>query len=342
MEYRKQLQSLFPDPDFDQLYGFSALHKAVVGLGGYQLQNVINDQNTDINIADFMGWTSLHWAAQRGDVSTLETLIAHGADCDRLDNRGLTALGAASRTSIRCVDFLLSANADVRATRHISFTALHYAAGISGNLVEQLEIVQSLVHAGADIDALDEWNESPLTHTLGLKNLTVVGYLLEAGADIDIIDVGGNNALSFAAQYNFHSTIGLLLNKGADHVSKINRFCTFMHLVAEHADTQTLRLLARGSLKRRDINVKNQDKLIPMQLSWQREGLDAEWKEAFMEFLISIDQDYWHHEEPQEVESEGEGAGSRADNHDSDGDFEDALQFQPGLAGTIHAVERDG
>ena len=64
-----------------------------------------------------------------------------------------------------------------------------------------------------------------------------------------------------------------------------------MHLTAESADAESLRLLAYGRLQRRDINVKNNRGLTPFQVGLQRDGTDAEWKEAFGDFLKAIDKD---------------------------------------------------
>ena len=66
---------------------------------------------------------------------------------------------------------------------------------------------------------------------------------------------------------------------------------TFLHLVAESADTKTLKLFLGGSLKRRATNVKNKHSLTPLQVGLARKDVDAEWKAAFLDFLRAIDKD---------------------------------------------------
>ena len=64
-----------------------------------------------------------------------------------------------------------------------------------------------------------------------------------------------------------------------------------MHLVADQADIGTLQLLLGSRLKARDINVKNKEGLTPLQVGLKRKNVDAEWRDLFIQFLRSIDQD---------------------------------------------------
>lgn len=66
---------------------------------------------------------------------------------------------------------------------------------------------------------------------------------------------------------------------------------SLIHIAAESADINTLRLLTRGGLQRRNINIKNKAGLTPFQVGMQRGVTDAEWKEAFVDFLQAIDED---------------------------------------------------
>ena len=258
--WKEKLKLLFPNPDFEDMYGLSRLHKAVLGLEGFQLDSAVLE--TDINIPDSSGMTPLHWAAARADTSALEFLIAHGADCNCLTHHGVSALQQAARRSKDCVDILLAANADVGILDQSFYTALHYATEVDltmNSKVISVEIIPSLVNGGADIHAQTIAGHTPLMRALIYKNQTFANYLIQIGAGIGLFDILGNNALCWATRFNNHSTIDILLCKGLDHITRIEQYCTFMHLVAEYTDVQTLQLLARGGLTRRDFNVKNQD-----------------------------------------------------------------------------------
>ena len=71
---------------------------------------------------------------------------------------------------------------------------------------------------------------------------------------------------------------------------KHDQFGTLTHLAAQFADAETLRLLSKGKLQQRDINVKNNAGLSPLNIGLQRDDIDPEWREAFVDFLKSIDQ----------------------------------------------------
>ena len=111
-----------------------------------------------------------------------------------------------------------------------------------------------------------------------------------------------------------------------------------MHVAAESADAATLSLLARGGLQLRDINTKNLEGLTPIQVGLRRQDVDAEWREAFVEFLKAVDRDF-----PRASVAESRGFGFRGNGerptirveangsgviHDLDDEFEDAVEFQ--------------
>lgn len=223
---------------------------------------------------------------------------------------------------------LLAARADVRACNQESSSALHYAVSFRSEM-DSIEILQALVDAGADINAQNMFGETALMRALQRSRVTVANHLIEVGAALDLCDLSGNSALCWAIRFNSSSAVQHLLRKGADHTSKLDYYHTFIHLVAARANVKTLQLLAGGGLKRRDINVKNRDKLAPLQVSWQREDVDAEWREAFTAFLMSLDQDYTCGKYHDDIgEDDHEKASFRFGISSSDDEFEDALQFQ--------------
>lgn len=109
-----------------------------------------------------------------------------------------------------------------------------------------------------------------------------------------------------------------------------------MHLVAEFADLQTLRFLAKCGLKHRNINRTNKAGLASINIALQRSDIDSEWNQAFIDFLKSIDETQLH--EGKGRDAEGQGAeGSEAlpelmesgDEHPSSEDeFKDAAEYQ--------------
>ena len=269
------------------MYEFTPVHKAALGFHGYDLESSIH--TTDINQTDCGGRAPLHWALVRGVEATVKTLLDHGADCESETHFNKMPLSLSPTK--RCTELLLEAGANPRVKTAHSMTALHVQAWLIPE-PQHLGCIEALVAAGADINAQDASGRTSLDFAIEEGNEAIAKYLIEHGADLTIYDIRGNNALCWAVRCNRHSTVKLLLCNGQDHLPHLEMNTTFVHLVVESADVKTLRILAGGNLKRRDINVKNKAGLTPAQVGLHRENVDVEWKAAaLMEFLRSIDQD---------------------------------------------------
>ena len=282
--------SLFPKPDFDELYNFTPLHLAVLGLRNGSLDGILHDTEMHPDETDQIGRTALTWAALRGDHEALETLLAHGADCNKTDKIGNAPLSYAVRKCSRCTELLLQANANVQIKDAFDATLLHRATPFHTDESEALRVIKLLVEAGIDVNAARASGETALFFTSEINQRKVADYLLEQGADPAICSLSGANALCQAILRNSHSVIELLLDSGEDHIRPLDMHGTLMHLAAEFIDTEGLRLLT-GRLRRRDITVRNKDGLSPYQLGMQRMAVDTEWQNAFWDFLKSIDKD---------------------------------------------------
>eukprot|EP01052_Picozoa_sp_SAG31_P017551 SAG31_NODE_1204_length_9412_cov_3.727585_8_plen_554_part_00 len=77
---------------------------------------------------DANGRTPLHAAAEGGSESTMELLLANGADVNALDNSATSALMlAAAEAPVRCLEMLLAHGATCEAASARTGTALHWA-----------------------------------------------------------------------------------------------------------------------------------------------------------------------------------------------------------------------
>lgn len=97
----------------------------------------------------YSGQTALMVAAEHGQDKICETLIANGANVDKVDRYGRSALHFAARFGhIECCKVLIGANArdDLRATLLGNETALEFARAKS-----QLEIVKLLMYGQKEI-----------------------------------------------------------------------------------------------------------------------------------------------------------------------------------------------
>ena len=324
-QLRDALRSLFPQPDFDDLFGFSPLHKTVLGFAGYYWPTTCNAEN--LNAVDYDGQTPLYWAIKMGICKTTERLLAAGADYNKVDNVRKCPLHMAIHACLHCMELLLRAGADVDARNQHSSTVLHYAAAANA-AYKPLNFTVTLVDAGAEINAENQDGRTALDYALEEGNQDVAEYLIKRGADPDLRDRLGNNALCWATRGNCHSVIELLLHAGQDHCQHIQRIRTFMHLAAEAADVKTLQLLAHGCLKRRDINIKNEDGMTPIQVAIHRTDVDAEWREAFVNFLKAVDEDEPQGQKVTELQDASNKLGTAASSTSLEEEFEDAVEAQ--------------
>lgn len=130
-------------------------------------------------------------AARRGKVEQLRALLDDGANIERKNNHGHTALvQAAGCGRSECVQLLLDRGADVNAGRRVS--ALAYAS-LNGHM----ECIRILLDYGADIDLPSYYGMTPLMCACFHGRNECVALLLERGADTTVIDSDGQTVASY-------------------------------------------------------------------------------------------------------------------------------------------------
>jgi ankyrin repeat protein len=111
--------------------------------------------NDVVHAVDNRGNTPLHWAY--GSDSAVRVLVELGADIDRQDNDGWTALHyAAASTQSSCVDLLIALGADVNLIDRWGTTASRRAADR-----QRPASLCAVVAAGGDLDQPDSKGETP-------------------------------------------------------------------------------------------------------------------------------------------------------------------------------------
>jgi len=91
-------------------------------------------------------------------------------------------------------------------------TPLHLAA----NFKSSTTVVSTLVHAGANVDALDSWQRSPL-HSASWWNPAVAPVLIGAGCKVNLLNKWQYSPLFFAAKGSKdQSAVEALMRAGAD------------------------------------------------------------------------------------------------------------------------------
>lgn len=141
-------------------------------------------QGLDVNAAQADGMAPLHWAAQRGDLSTAQVLVYAGARVDALTRNGnYTPLHLAARAGRAALVKLLLANgADpLAATSTGGATALHFAAGHG-----DAETVRALLDKKVPVDVRETaWGQTPLMWAAAYNRVSAIDALIKAGAGLE-------------------------------------------------------------------------------------------------------------------------------------------------------------
>ena len=125
------------------------------------------------------------------------------------------------------------------------------------------EIVEVLVNHGANVDARDIWDASPLHHAAaGNMDSRVVRLLLEGGASVDAPIKDGWTPLHMAASFNSNPAISeLLIDYGADMETRTTVVGTPLHHAAMNWNPEVSELLLK---KGADIEARDDEMMTPL------------------------------------------------------------------------------
>ena len=148
---------------------------------------------------------------------SVRDLLQKGASPDATDDSGMTALGwAADKGHTRIFMQLIDAGADANLPTEGSTPLCSVISGEAGP-GETLKMVEILLRAGADPNATDRRQRTPLClaayHDVGLDAMKA---LLDAGADANITDDRVRVPLYWAERSGQPDVARLLILRGAD------------------------------------------------------------------------------------------------------------------------------
>lgn len=155
--------------------------------------------------------TELIVAVKAGDGAAVRRLLAAGADVDTRDGDGATLLMLAAHAGdLPMVKLLIEGGADVKASDERGWSALAKAVYNSELKRGFADVAQTLIDAGADIEAAIGYGVRPLMLAAGYGEAEVVATLLNAGADVRACNEGGYTALMMVKQKNYVDVINML------------------------------------------------------------------------------------------------------------------------------------
>ena len=167
--------------------------------------NYLLDQGADVNLQQESGYTALHFAAAKGYFNALKCLMKNGADVNARDKNPYRTplMLACESVNKEAIDSIYEKYRDQAAKCY--FKALKH-----------------LMKNGADVDAQDENNDTPLM-------LACEGVNKKAIED-SVYKNSGHDVTSSA--YNYFDAVSLLIDQGADVNLQDNSGYSALHFAA--------------------------------------------------------------------------------------------------------------
>lgn len=250
--------------------GKTALHLAATSysLGADTVTDYLCEKGVDVNFQDYKGNTALMDAAQKTNISTINTLIDWGADTTIYNNAGHNALHIAvlaNRTGPCRV--LCENGVDPNGLDYEYKTPLHMCAQNDLDMIGEI-----LVEYGADLEAKDPEGYLPLHYAAVASNLKALEMLLQCGANPDAKDRQDWAVLHYAANNNLLEVGNILCDADADINLKDRDGDRPLHVaIAKHHQPMVELFCGYGA----NVNAQNADGLTPLHLAAKENNLDA-------------------------------------------------------------------
>ncbi len=157
------------------------------------------------------GYSPLHYAAIRGKVKGVRSLLASGADVDVRTRTGLTPLHLAAECGkSELAKLLISGGADLEARSYYRLTPLHRAA-----LKNQCDIIELLIQNGASTAPRNAIGHTPLHCAAEGGHVAAATLLIDSGARVNARGLYDETPLHLAAYRGHKALVELLVAKDA-------------------------------------------------------------------------------------------------------------------------------
>ena len=255
------------------------IHEAIKAGNLDKVKALIKENPAIVNQQDEDGLTPLHWAALKGNTQIARYLIDNKADINAVDKNNEAPLHyAAYNGKYDIVVLLLDNKANLKIATDRGRTSLHKASFKK----DGYKIVEKLIECGADINAKDVWDWTPLMNAnrngcsktvdiylkhdaaLPTENTVIRRFLHYAaqnghlslmkkmeknGIDLKQRNWTGGTFINSAASGGSDTIIEYLINKDISVNTKNNYGMTPLHLAALNGKVSTVELLLKHQIK---------------------------------------------------------------------------------------------
>ena len=238
----------------------SALHHAI-NMNNLKIAQELLSSSADPMLPDATLWTPLHWAA-RNDKEFSELLLKYNTDPQICDAFGWTPFHVALKHgNVDVMEVLWKATPSViRQSGNSGGTPLHFVK-------DRTESTEWLLAHEVEVDAKDEFGQTPLMTAAQLGSGDVVGLLLSHHAAPQVRDNSGKTALYFAAEVGSVSVAQRLLEKDVSIINYLDgkqRSALHIAIQREHFDCARILLLQQPHI---DIDLQDQNGNTPLLLA---------------------------------------------------------------------------
>ncbi len=275
-------------------FDFPELHKAFLNLTGENFYKVLlSTQREDVDQVDYMGRTTLSWAAARGDLEAVEQLLKRGSDPNKADTCGKTPC-LYCYTSTACLKALLDAGPDVRAKDVEGHTLL---MGLISNCNDSgiISFLQLPLVRGVHVST-DNANQLLAIRLAIMHNRPkTLSWLLRNAGKVNAMSHDGDPLLGRAIHYNSDKALKILLgNELFDYTKQDPDGQTIVHHAAYFANLNILRILRSAGLKGINVNAENILGYTALECAQWRRDHDEGWSESFTHYPQDDDPLEWY------------------------------------------------
>jgi ankyrin repeat protein len=243
----------------------------------HNLVRLFLDHGANVNAEDYRGQTPLHRVLHDKYFSIVQLLVECGADVDARDEQRETPLHLASYLAKpNLVRLFIDHGANAKAEDKWGGTALHRLSDQGTHwrhLVsdeDRFDTAQLLLAQGADVNAQDKSQVTPLHLASSFLGLNLVRLFLDRGANANAEDSWGRTPLRRVPEARFYSFAGkdrvdaarLLMGHGADVNTRDKSYhLTPLHLASYQLELNLVRLfLDHGA----NVNAKDNQGQTPL------------------------------------------------------------------------------
>ncbi|XP_075398777.1 ankyrin repeat and death domain-containing protein 1B [Tenrec ecaudatus] len=226
------------------------------------LMEKLYEKKVNINAANNMNRTALHFAVGRNNFSAVNFLLNHKARVDVTDKHGLTVAHLAAWSgSLEIMRLLVKAGVDQRAKNQDGMNALHFAA--QSNSVRIVEYLVQDLHL-RDLDQPDEKGRKPFLLAAEKGQVEMIETLISLHLHTSEKDKEGNTALHLAAKYGHSPAIQLLLTQWHE-INEVNELnITALQVAVQNGHRSLVSFLLQEKV---DLHQKVEPKESPLHLA---------------------------------------------------------------------------